>query len=76
MCDGKVKLDYDRAVIEALLQQSHRPHYTWHAYDCLWCDFAHIGRAGPAPGHDVSCEAACAQRARHAKEWRIIEGIW
>lgn len=77
MCTGKVKFrTYELAAAEAFLQASHYPHFVWQWYECLWCDFSHIGRHGTAPGHSLACEKACSRKARTDREMRIIEGIW
>lgn len=76
MCKGKVRFTYQEAFAEASRQHSHFPHWEWNHYECFWCDFSHIGRNGVAPGHSQDCEAECARKSRHARELRIIEGIW
>lgn len=77
MCEGKVRFVTDAdALAEASLQAAQRPHYRWSFYDCLWCDFLHIGRHGEAEGHDQQCRNACARRTSHERELRILEGTW
>ena len=77
ICDGKVKfLTRGEALAEASLQASQRPHYRWNYYECLWCDYLHIGRGGEAEGHGAQCRAKCARRERQEREQRIIEGTW
>ena len=76
MCEGKRRYSYDQAAAEAFRQASHYPHYLWSFYECLWCDYSHIGRRSVAPGHGPDCEVACARKSRQDREWRIIEGIW
>lgn len=77
MCDGKVRFrSVADAMAEAHLQQSQRPHYLWSYYDCLWCDFLHIGRAGTAAGHTTACHRSCQRRVVHERELRLLEGSW
>lgn len=76
-CAGKVQFAIEAdALAEMLLQQTHRPHYRWTLYDCLWCDFIHIGRHAEATGHDQRCRSSCERRAVQAREFRRIEGTW
>lgn len=77
MCAGKVQFPTDEeAMAELLMQQTHRPHWRWSLYDCLWCDFIHIGRHGTADGHDQACRSACERKNVHDREYRRIEGTW
>jgi hypothetical protein len=77
MCTGKVRFTTEaEAVAEVSLQAAQRPHWRWSFYDCLWCDFIHIGRQGVAEGHSRECLARCARRTTHERELRILEGTW
>lgn len=77
MCSGKVRFVTEaEAIAEASVQQAARPHFVWTHYDCLWCDYWHIGRAALADGHDQTCNVSCGHRARQAQEFRRIEGTW
>lgn len=77
MCEGKVRFTSDAdALAEASSQESQHPHFRWSFYDCLWCDFLHIGRHAEAPGHGNDCRPACYRHDRQARELRILEGTW
>lgn len=76
-CEGKVRFtSHAAALAEALMQSSHFPHFEFSFYDCLWCDFIHIGRHAEAPGHGNDCRTACQRRSRRERELRILEGTW
>lgn len=77
MCDSKVRFASEAAAMAELsVQQSQRPHWLWTLYDCLWCDYLHIGRHRIADGHSPECEPACSRRTAHDRELRILEGTW
>jgi hypothetical protein len=77
MCDGKVRFTSDAAALaKASLQEAQHGHFAWSFYDCLWCDFLHIGRHGVRPGHGDDCRNSCQREARQQRELRILEGTW